>query len=469
MPTPTTTQLIGGNFQDSEGALLALGYLTLELSQDETISGVGNICSGLTIKILLNSSGSVSTSPAQYVWGNDFMVPNNSYYKVTGYSAAGQPCWGPNVQQVVSGSTFDVGTWIPNQVISWIAPNLPVTFKNNGTLNSSQQVLNLESTDASVVITDLGSGNVNLQAVAAPAPIGPRPSIADWHYWSAANGSNSGVGVGSGVGISIATDPYSTGAGGKGVAATATVPTYYELQNPGGNGQGSSGGMYERSTNGFTLFGPIILSTLTDWEVKVVLNSSYNQAQTWIGMMDQSSFNPPTTISPTGYNIVGFRYAPTLGQDQFWQVFLGGQVTPAVINTAVPVQTDGLAHTFSIKQTTAGTLLFSIDGVQVAPSTYVGLTTNFYSFVWADNDNASTQAWASATHYGLGAIVVVNVDYYWQAENSGISGVTNPLPSISSLGDTINDNGITWVSRGPTNNYPPTQIGMAWLYWECSI
>lgn len=118
----TKTQLIGGNFQDSEGNVLALGYLIMKLSQDGTVSGSGNICSGLTVRIQLNSSGSVDTSIAQLVWGNDVILPPNSYYRVTGYTAAGQPAWGPNNQQVTSGSTFDVGTWIPNQIISWVPP-----------------------------------------------------------------------------------------------------------------------------------------------------------------------------------------------------------------------------------------------------------------------------------------------------------------------------------------------------------
>jgi len=173
MPTPTKVQLTGGNFQDSEGNLLALGYLIMELSQDETISGVGNICSGLTIKILLDSSGSVVTSPAQYVWGNDVMMPVNSYYKVTGYSAAGQPCWGPNIQQVTGAGPFNVGTWVPNTVLSWIGATLqqaPILLEHGGTPNSSQQLLNLESTDSSVTITDEGGGTINL-TVTIPAGV----------------------------------------------------------------------------------------------------------------------------------------------------------------------------------------------------------------------------------------------------------------------------------------------------------
>jgi hypothetical protein len=163
--TASPVQLTGGNFQDSEGNPLVNGYLKMKLSQDGTIMGVGAICSGVEITIQLDANGSVVTSPAQSVWGNDIIVPANTYYTVTGYTAAGQPAWGPNVQQVVGGPTFDVGTWVPNSVISWLGVVLqaPILLKNNGTPNSSQVILNLESTDSSIGITDLGAGNIDFQ------------------------------------------------------------------------------------------------------------------------------------------------------------------------------------------------------------------------------------------------------------------------------------------------------------------
>ena len=40
-----------------------------------------------------------------------------------------------------------------------------IIFENNGVLNSSQTLLNITSTDGSIVITDEGSGTLNLQAV----------------------------------------------------------------------------------------------------------------------------------------------------------------------------------------------------------------------------------------------------------------------------------------------------------------
>src|SRR6266478_7161615 len=115
----TKTQLVNGFFQDNQGNLLANGYLEFVLSQDESVTSVGNIASGITIKILLDSSGNVSTSPSlQYMWANDVMLPTNSFYRVTGFTSKGQPAWGPNNQTVVSGGvgggTFDLGSWTPN-------------------------------------------------------------------------------------------------------------------------------------------------------------------------------------------------------------------------------------------------------------------------------------------------------------------------------------------------------------------
>lgn len=158
MSSPCT--LTGGAFQDSEGNVLALGYLTFRLSQDASVND-SNIASGVEIRIALDSSGNVVGG--SHIWGNDVLSPINTYYRVTGYTAAGQPAWGPNNQQV-AGSSFDLGSWIPNQVISWNPPPSGVTLQNNGTDNSSQTLLNLESSDSSISIVDVGGGTLDLKS-----------------------------------------------------------------------------------------------------------------------------------------------------------------------------------------------------------------------------------------------------------------------------------------------------------------
>jgi hypothetical protein len=108
--------LSGGAFQDSEGNLLANGYLLCYLSQDASVND-SNICAGIAIRIQLDSSANAASGSK--LWGNDILSPVNTFYRVTGYTAQGQPAWGPNNQQV-TGTSLDLGTWVPNQVVSWV-------------------------------------------------------------------------------------------------------------------------------------------------------------------------------------------------------------------------------------------------------------------------------------------------------------------------------------------------------------
>ena len=254
----TKTQLLGGAFQDSEGNPLSLGYLKMKLSQDASVSGVGNICSGIEITVQLDENGNVAEgglvnvactgdatiTDGMYatisvgdvtpffigqsvqasgfsdtlvsingqsgltvsaigtntvtiqshdltnsvltdqnagvltvlqigldtsVWANTggVLSPVNTYYRVTGYTAAGQRAWGPNNQQVGSGATFNLGSWVPNSVISWFPtvsqfPALAVEVA--GAPFSSPTLLDFESSDSSVTITDEGAGVLNFQA-----------------------------------------------------------------------------------------------------------------------------------------------------------------------------------------------------------------------------------------------------------------------------------------------------------------
>lgn len=153
-------QLSGGAFQDSEGNVLANGYLKFRLSQDASVNS-SNICAGVEITIQLDGSGNV-VSGAE-IWGNDVLSPANTFYRVTGYTVKGQRGWGPNNQQV-AGSTFDLGTWVPNQIISWTPATGTLLLETNGAPNLSQTLLNLASSDDSVTLTDEGNGTINLQS-----------------------------------------------------------------------------------------------------------------------------------------------------------------------------------------------------------------------------------------------------------------------------------------------------------------
>jgi hypothetical protein len=174
MANLTPTQLIGGGFQSSDGEVLANGYLDFQLSQDGTVVDVGSIAGGVTIRIQLDSNGNVASSastPAaanQYAWANANISPVNTFYKVTGYTAEGQLAYGPNNQQIGAGATFNVGTWIPNQIIQWFPPVQVPELEVNGTPTQDQQLLNLTEGD-NITIVDNGSGEVVITAGGLPA------------------------------------------------------------------------------------------------------------------------------------------------------------------------------------------------------------------------------------------------------------------------------------------------------------
>jgi len=151
MPSPV--QLTGGSFQDTEGNVLANGYLKFKLSQDCSVGGT-NICSGVEVTVQLDGSGNARMSPPQYLWANDVLSPSPTFYRVTGYTEQGQPVWGPNNQQVIgNGGTFDLGTWIPNQVYTW-TPNVIAPFPAAKTVTvpvSAAQILNLASTPIEIL------------------------------------------------------------------------------------------------------------------------------------------------------------------------------------------------------------------------------------------------------------------------------------------------------------------------------
>ena len=198
------TMLVGGAFQDCNGNPLSFGYLTLKLSQDGNVAGVGNICSGVTITIQLDINGNVAsmTSPTpvanQYVWANSNISPINTYYKVTGYTQEGQRAFGLNNQQVAAGATFNVGTWVPNTVLSWFPTvSQPLTLEINGVAASSQIVQNLES-GSGITVADLGNGSVSFSSTSTGGPI-----------FEADGNSLAGWTVVGGVTAGIATSGYS--------------------------------------------------------------------------------------------------------------------------------------------------------------------------------------------------------------------------------------------------------------------
>lgn len=175
-------QITGGSFQDPRGAPLASGYLLFKLSQDAQVNGSEEVSSGETLKVPLDANGNIVTSPIQSLWPNDVLLPANTFYMVSAYTAQGQLVWGPNAQTVLSTpSPYNVGAWVPGIVN--ILPSVGIlVLQTNGVNNGSQAKLNLVA-GSNIILTDDGSGDVTISANsgadASPIIVNPSTGIFD--------------------------------------------------------------------------------------------------------------------------------------------------------------------------------------------------------------------------------------------------------------------------------------------------
>ncbi len=326
---PSKVQLIGGQFQDNEGNLLVLGYLRLRLSSDENVVGVGQIAAGIVTQINLNSSGSVDTSAPQLVWGNDQMTPLNSFYVVTGYTAAGQLAWGPNNEQVTgSGGTFDVGTWIPNTVISWTYPAQRGPTGPAGVTGSSAS---FPSTTSSLT----GFGN--------------------WSgFRTIPNGGNSlgGAFYGTAAGApTTGTTPLLQ------INATATDTNYCSISS---TAVISTVGGYNATSS---LLGPTLGGVLS-YQTRVQLQQT-TQIRTWTGFVDSNNaiVQNMSATNPV-QNIVGFRYDTTAG-DTGWRGYCSTDATHFTTTANGPAM-DTLGHSLVFLVSGNGmSITFYVDGVAI--------------------------------------------------------------------------------------------------------
>jgi hypothetical protein len=162
-------QIVGGNFTDAQGTVLANGKLRFVLNQDYQSSSPAWVGAGIQVDIPLDDTGNVSSDPAYFLEATDGMVPSGAYYIVTAYSQSGQLAWAsPQIQPILSSpDPYDLGAWIPNQTVPPASPSAgSITLQTNGINNPVQNKQNLFSSDATVVLTDDGAGNIDLQASA---------------------------------------------------------------------------------------------------------------------------------------------------------------------------------------------------------------------------------------------------------------------------------------------------------------
>lgn len=370
----TKTRLIGGAFQDSEGNLLVNGYLEFVLSQDASVTSVGNIAAGITIRIQLDSvgnvAGSASTPPVadQFIWGNDNLSPVNTFYKITGYRENGQIAWGPNNQQVVGSSPFDIGTWVPNQVFSWTPPasNPGILLETNGTPNSTQKKLDITG-DNGITASEAG-GTVTIHgngSTAAPSAI--RYVVPDLvtpnNFFEVPTNFMSPQTEGVGT-LTIIVVP-----------ATSTVATYLKVSTA---NTATFEGMCSGGFQGLNLS-----------QNKVIkINAAYfanTTVRNWVGLFDGLDGNTGDLAAPFPiFNMVAFRFDTSVG-DTHWQAICQTDATHhTVVDTGIVPDVSGALHTFEFRmaQGVPGTVNFFIDGTQVASiNTNVPASTTFFNYV----------------------------------------------------------------------------------------
>jgi|ERR1017187_1243760 hypothetical protein len=155
MASPIT---VTANLQDPSGtALTGNSFVRFKLRNFQgfvpVISGTSVICE--TIIDALPTAGAISQS----LWGNNNITPSTTWWTVEFWDQGRITSSG---NYIINGNT-NLNT--ASQLNTPPVPTPPAwLLENNGALNSSQTVLNLKSTDSSVTITDLGAGNLNLQA-----------------------------------------------------------------------------------------------------------------------------------------------------------------------------------------------------------------------------------------------------------------------------------------------------------------
>jgi hypothetical protein len=168
--TPNVT-LINGGFTDFEGSPLNLGYLLMQISQDQQYTtGLNQIVAGLKLRINLDANGNIPVSPATKVFANDAMLPSGSFYTVRAFKADGTEAWAaPQFWTILSSpSTLDVGTIVPlNPPGSGGSGSSTLLLETNGVNNSNQSLLNIAQgtnmtiTNVSGTTTFTASGGAN--------------------------------------------------------------------------------------------------------------------------------------------------------------------------------------------------------------------------------------------------------------------------------------------------------------------
>ncbi len=386
--TMTKTQLIGGLFQDSRGNVLVNGYLIFKLNQDNAVTGAANIAAGIEITIFLNSSGGVDTGTAQYLWATDILSVPNAFYRVTGYTSQGQPAWGPNNQQVVSGGlgggTFDVGLWVPNSVFSWTPPNQPVSLQTNGTPNAVQTIENLKA-GANIALTADSLGGTT---IAATVPAGVLLQTGGVN-----NGSQTKLNLAAGTGISIVDNGSGTD------TITNTNPAGSSFSSP-GKGFFIGSGMTDLTSAFVNTF----LAPVTNTTANVVVVNQFVLQSAWTLSSVSYQF---TSVGSAG-STANFGIYDSAGTKLIDSGTFDGTLSTVQTKTFSPVTLPPGVYYFAASATST-----AIRGpyMQTANSTYMLAIISTSSPYLASAANSTSAGVMPAT---LGTLTAITTPSFWQ-------------------------------------------------------
>lgn len=310
-------------------------------------------CTSIICETVLDSFPNTSGQISQSLWPNNLITPSTTFYTIEFWD---QGQIKSSANYLINAAT-DLDCAAPINSPAEPPISSAIIFQNNGVNNSSQTLLNLESLDGSVVITDEGSGNINLAA--RGNQVGPRPAFGNWKGWTF-NGSDTLVPYGC--------QPASSGQAKTALAMTATEPGYAVFSTGSTASSQATVQMNESATCttiGFC-YNSFNLALLGCYQTRVQLQSTTNE-RVWIGIGfiqgQGAPFIADNPLTGSVNNICCFRYSTNAG-DTHWQAFVGTTGSNfTLVDTGVTPDTNG--HIFQI--TFDGTHVnFWIDGVNVA-------------------------------------------------------------------------------------------------------
>jgi len=114
-------KVITGQWLYPNGSQVSNGILTLQLSQDATASGTGQVAP-LVIKINLNSAGSIPVSTS--IFANDELSPAGTTYIAVVNEPGGGRVWGPEILPITGASPINLNNITP------VNSSPPVTIIN---------------------------------------------------------------------------------------------------------------------------------------------------------------------------------------------------------------------------------------------------------------------------------------------------------------------------------------------------